>query len=156
MTDMASSVTNSSQDTWQVWFDGAAYPNPGKIGIGVVMLSPDGKQSEKCLLMPCSGCNNEAELHALSAAFAFAYEAGARCVIVRGDSDMAIRHVLGTDSTEIQRFAPLIAQAREWLGRFETAHLQWIPGHRNQQADRCSRTALGLSPRDYKPVYNGI
>ena len=132
---------------WQAWFDGTACPNPGRIGIGVVLISPGGNRTEKCAPVLCGGCNNEAELHAMNAALALAHREGAKRIILRGDSDMAIRHVLGMDHTEIPRFIPLIAQAQEWLLCFDEARLQWIPGHRNQEADCCSRAALGLSPR---------
>ena len=36
-------------DFWQVWFDGSALPNPGKIGIGAVLIAPDGRSEEKSL-----------------------------------------------------------------------------------------------------------
>ena len=41
--------------------------NPGKIGIGVLLVAPDGRREEKSFLLNCTGCNNEAELHALGA-----------------------------------------------------------------------------------------
>ncbi|MDP2822576.1 MAG: hypothetical protein Q8O52_07845 [Sulfuritalea sp.] len=46
---------------WQAWFDGAALPNPGKIGVGVILISPAGLRSEKAALTGCSGCSNEAD-----------------------------------------------------------------------------------------------
>ena len=88
-------------------------PNPGKIGIGVLLLAPDGRREEKSVLLNISGCNNEAELHALCAALELAATAGARQLVLRGDSDVA---------------------------------LIWIPRHRNGDADRLSRQALGLPP----------
>ena len=27
---------------WRGWFDGSAHPNPGKLGIGALLLGPDG------------------------------------------------------------------------------------------------------------------
>lgn len=140
----------SQEDYWQGWFDGTACPNPGKIGVGAIVLSPQGNRIEKFDPVAFSGCNNEAELRALTAALILAHDAGARHLVLRGDSDMAIRHVLGTDSTRIARFAPLIAEARAWLRCFEDVQLQWIPCHRNQEADRCSRDALGLPERSPK------
>ena len=145
-------AAESREGYWQGWFDGAACPNPGKIGIGAIVLSPHGNRIEISDAVAVGGCNNEAELRALIAALMLAHGAGARRLILRGDSDMAIRHVLGTDSTRLARFVPLIAEARAWVCRFEDVQLQWIPGHRNQEADRCSRGALGLPDRPGKPA----
>ena len=114
------------------------------MGIGVVLMSPDGVRSDKSALTGCSGCNNEAELHALGAALEMACQAGARRLVVRGDSDVAIRYVRGPDSTQIARLVVLVARTREWLQRFESVQLVWVPRHRNVEADRLSRQALGL------------
>ena len=132
------------ENYWQAWFDGSALPNPGKIGIGVMLLSPGGVRSEKSEPTGCSGCNNEAELHALGAALEMAGQAGARRLVLRGDSDVALRYVRGSESTQIARLQLLIADARESMGCFEDVQLIWIPRHRNVEADRLSRQALGL------------
>ena len=129
-------------------------PNPGKIAVGVVLVSPDGVRSEKSALAGCSGCNNEAELHALCAALEMAAAAGARRLVLRGDGDVALRYVRGPESTQIARLLPLIADAREWMGRFEDVQLVWVPRHRNAEADRLSRQALGL-PLSSAPVARG-
>ena len=137
---------------WQAWFDGAALPNPGKIGVGALVLSPDGERFEKSALAGCNGCSNEAELHALCAALELAHGAGARRLVVRGDSDIALRYVAGSDSTKIVRLVTLVARARDWLQRFEDVQLIWVPRHRNAEADRFSRQALGLPHKPSSPA----
>jgi ribonuclease HI len=129
-------------------------PNPGKIGIGILLLAPDGRRSEKSRLLTVSGCNNESELHALCAALELAAAAGARRLLLRGDSDVALRYVRGPDSTQIDRLLVLVAEARESLRRFDEVQLVWIPRHRNTEADRLSRQALGLPPTP-APVTRG-
>jgi ribonuclease HI len=121
-------------------------PNPGKIGIGILLLAPDGQRSEESWLLTVSGCNNEAELHALRAALEMAAKAGARKLVLRGDGDVALRYVRGPESTQIARLQILVAGAREALRRFEDVQLVWVPRHRNIEADRLSRQALGLPP----------
>lgn len=139
-------------DYWRAWFDGAALPNPGKIGIGALVISPAGARFEKSALAGCNGCSNEAELHALCAALELAHGAGAKRLVVRGDSDIALRYVAGPDSTQILRLVMLVAHARDWLRRFDDVQLLWVPRHRNAEADRFSRQALGLPDKPPVPV----
>jgi ribonuclease HI len=129
-------------------------PNPGKIGVGVLLVAPDGQRSEKSLLLTVAGCNNEAELHALLAALEIATSAGARRLVLRGDSDVAIRYVRGPDNTQIARLCLLVAAARDAMRPFDEVQLLWIPRHRNRDADRLSRQALGLPPSPV-PVAHG-
>ncbi len=107
-------------------------------------MSPTGIRSEKSVLIGGSGCNNEAELHALCLALEIAFSEGARRLLLRGDSDVAVRYVRGPESTQIARLVILVAQARERIRGFEDVELLWVPRHRNVEADRLSRQALGL------------
>lgn len=152
----AVSLSNREPPCWQAWFDGAALPNPGRIALGVVLISPDGHRLEKSALAGATGCNNEAELLALCAALELAHGAGARRLEVHGDSDFAVRHVAGLDATAVPRLTSLIERARQWLPRFEAMRLVWIPRHRNGEANRLCRLALGLpdepaAPRGGRP-----
>jgi len=88
-------------------------------------------------------------LHALCLALEIALEAGARRLLLHCDSDVAVRYVRGPESTQIARLVALVEQARERIRSFEDVLLIWVPRHRNVDADRLSRRALGLpeSPR---------
>lgn len=132
---------------WQGWFDGSARPNPGEIGIGVVLLAPDARRYEKSERLSGRGCNNEAELQALCALLELACAAGARRLLVRGDSAVAIAYVNGPAATAIEPLLTQVTRAREWIMRFDDVRLSWIPQQRNEQADRLSRQALGLPER---------
>ncbi|MDD3352918.1 ribonuclease HI family protein [Zoogloea sp.] len=128
---------------WQIWFDGCAHPNPGRLGLGVVLIGPAGERLESSTLGG-SGCNNEAEMLALARALEMARTAGARQLHIRGDSDFAVRHVRGEHITRLPHLKTLIARVQDSLAAFEHARLEWIPRHRNPDADRLSRAALGL------------
>lgn len=111
--------------------------------------------AEKSALTGHSGCNNEAELAALCTALDMAFEAGAQRLQLRGDSDVAIRYISGPDSTQISRLVVLVAQARQGLQRFDEVQLIWVPRHRNLDADRLSRQALGLPAMAAKAAKSG-
>ncbi|MBS0345544.1 MAG: ribonuclease HI family protein [Proteobacteria bacterium] len=129
---------------WQIWFDGSAYPNPGRLGLGAVLRGPDGQYIELSTIGPGNGCNNEAELLALEQALRLAGEAGAAHLRVRGDSDFVVRHLNGEARTDIARLHGIIERLRTELDAFVSVRLEWVPRHRNLDADRLSRAALGL------------
>ena len=128
---------------WLAWFDGAAAPNPGRLGLGALLVGPDGKRLEHSSLAG-HGCNNEAELLALCQVLEMAYQAGVRRLTVRGDSDFVVRHVQGLAHTAVPRLLDLLQRVATSLLRFDAVDLQWVPRHRNGDADQLSRQALGL------------
>ena len=137
-------MPRQSRREWHIWFDGSACPNPGRIGLGVFVLGPEGQQREYSGLAAQGGCNNEAELLALGKALEIARESGARHILLLGDSDFVVRHVNGLDSTAAVRLRDLILHTRQLMTGFAACRLAWIPRHRNRAADRLSRAALGL------------
>ena len=110
----------------------------------MVLVAPDGTRSENSSLTGGHGCNNEAELHALCAALELAATAGARRLRLHSDSDVALRYVREPAATWIERLSLLGRRAGELLLPFAEVALVWIPRHRNVEADRLSRQALGL------------
>lgn len=133
-------------DCWQLWFDGAAAPNPGPMGLGGLLLSPAGERLELSRRAGASGCNNEAELLALGQVLDMAYAAGARRLTIRGDSDFAVQHLQGGAHTAVPRLVALLQRLSVSLGRFDGGvEFFWVPRHRNGEADRLSRLALGLN-----------
>lgn len=112
-----------------------------------MLQSPEGEHRETSLPTGLNGCNNEAELLALCMALDLARAAGACHLLLCGDSAVAIRYVAGNDETRIARLQALIARARAALAGFAEARLLWVPRHRNRDADRLARQALGLAPK---------
>jgi ribonuclease HI len=117
------------------------------MGIGCVLLSPDGACHERSFVARESGCNNEAELYALCAVLELAHEQGARQLQVYGDSDVAVKYATGIGSTEIGRLLTLVQRSQDLLTTFDEVCLSWVPRHRNTAADQLSRRALGLAPK---------
>lgn len=129
---------------WQAWCDGTAAPNPGKLAVGVVIAPPDSVCHEVSLALGSSGCNNEAELRAIATALQLAQQAGAEHLQLHSDSRFAVDCINGLDSTEVPRLAMLLASIADQLACFKSVELRWLPRHRNTQADRLARSALGL------------
>ena len=142
---------SAPETDWEIRVDGTAAPNPGRIGIGIVLVSPDGAVQEVSRALGHSGCNNEAEVRAVAAALALAAAAGARRPSIRSDSRFAVDCLNGADTTDVPRLATLLAETRAAMASFEAVHLAWFPSRRNADADRLARAALGLPARPDTP-----
>lgn len=129
-----------------IHIDGSALPNPGPMSLGAVLRLPDGTRHTLSQRTGRSGCNNEAELLALLAALRQARALGERHVTLRTDSRVLVEQLgeAGPRPTRpIARLEPLFAQARGLMREFEAFELQWIPRHRNPEADALARAAHG-------------
>jgi len=139
-------------DGWRGWFDGSAHPNPGRIGIGALLCGPAGERIE---ISRRAGYGNsgEAEYLALGALLEAAAHAGARDLLLHGDSQVVINDVNldahkvaaggGAKGLDAHR-----ARVRELMALLGTVTVKWVPRHRNGDADRLSQRAIAMSPPD--------
>ena len=125
-------------------------PNPGRMGLGVVLTAPDGTRHTLSAPAEGRGCNNEAELRALMAALLEAKQRGAGELLVHCDNSVVVEQLAGTAVQPFLRLAPLFAEVRAMLRSFPVARLVWIPRHRNREADSLARAAVGLPPKPPK------
>ena len=129
---------------WQGWFDGAAEPsNPGQRAIGVVLVAPDGAKVTHCERIGY-GTNNEAEYAALVDLLQRALQAGARRLVVRGDSQLVIEQVSGRWQVRSPGLLDLCAKVRRLAMRFERVQFIWVRRHLNTEADALSKAAYKL------------
>ena len=128
---------------WHAWFDGSAHPNPGKIGIGGVLESPDG-DVVKISALAGHGDSCEAEYLALIAVLEAALlrtPTPARLVI-HGDSQVVIEDVLRDEASGAPVLSSYARQARHLIAQLADVRLQWIPRARNAAADALSQHAI--------------
>jgi ribonuclease HI len=132
---------------WILHCDGSAVPNPGRMGLGAVLVAPDGTRHVLSAATDTRGCNNEAEARALMLALRDAQARGARAVQIYSDSSLLVAQ-LGTAGTPpVLRLAALYEEVAALLASFAQSSLHWIPRHRNGEADALARAALGLAPK---------
>ncbi len=144
---------------WTIHCDGSALPNPGRMGLGVVITEPDGTRHELSVATHAIGCNNEAELKALMHGLEAAKALGAACARAYSDNSVLVEQLGAKTSTAakasttlkpmkpIARLASLFDDARTLLDSFDSVSVDWIPRHRNAQADALARSAVGLAPK---------
>jgi len=132
---------------WTVYCDGSAMPNPGRMGAGAVITAPDGTRHTVSLASHAIGCNNEAELRALTIALEELKARGATSVLAYTDNSILVEQLGEPGAKPIARLARLFDDARALLGSFEEASLRWVPRHRNHEADALARASLGFAPK---------
>jgi len=134
-------VRASSQAAWRAWFDGSARPNPGRCGLGGVLLGPDGQRVELSL-DGGDGNSSEAEYAALIAVLRAAVDHGARDLAVMGDSQVVIDDVNAPDCAASALLRTQREAARALLAHLPGTTLRWIPRHKNLEADALSQRAV--------------
>lgn len=130
-----------SADSWQAWFDGACHPNPGKMGIGVLLRSPFGSDTEISLMVG-AGDSSEAEYRALIALLQAANAAQVQKLVIFGDSRVVIDDVQKNEIKGSQILRPLREQAQLLLATLADVSWHWIPRKRNAAADALSQAAI--------------
>jgi ribonuclease HI len=128
---------------WRGWFDGSAHPNPGKLGIGALLLGPNGERIE--VSEPAGyGSSSDAEYAALTALLQAAL--GVRPppvqLLLYGDSQVVINDVLGATPVGAKGLEMHRATVVALLEQFTEVSLRWLPRHRNGEADRLSQLAI--------------
>lgn len=144
-------ATHPADDaTWVAHCDGGAWPNPGTMALGAVLTSPNGEVHHLSQRLSGSGCNNEAEWRATVAVLGLALRHGASNLRLHTDSTQVRDHLSQADAPALPPALQTWAdEARAQAARLTHFSVQWVPRHRNAQADALAREALGLPP---KPV----
>ncbi len=132
---------------WRLHIDGGAAPNPGRMAVGAWLCGPDGQVHTLSMMLPGTGCNNEAELRALMEALPWAAARGAIHLQVCTDSTVLVALLAPSGARTVPRLQALAQAAQQLMVLHGVQGLQWVPRHRNAQADALARSALGLPPK---------
>jgi ribonuclease HI len=140
-------VIDATATPWRAWFDGSAHPNPGRCGIGALLLGPGGEQVE---IAQAAGYGNssEAEYRALVALLEAAVAAGAHGLTIYGDSRVVIDDVQLAPHRAAPSLHTLHAAANTLLAQLPGTRLRWIPRHKNTAADALSQRGSLLPHKD--------
>lgn len=125
--------------TWLVFIDGSALPNPGRLSIGGIAYAPDGEVDCFSLRLAHIGCNNEAEALAAIHTLEWLADKAARHVLIHTDNSILAEQLSLATPKRIERLHAFYDKARMLTAGFETAQVKWIPRHRNAIADALAR-----------------
>jgi len=140
---LARRAVPAAPDQWRGWFDGSATPNPGRIGIGALLLGPAGERIE-ISRRAGDGSSGDAEYLALIALLEAAVAQGVTELVAYGDSQVVVHDVLITAGAGAKGLEHHRAAAMALIGQMGDVALRWLPRHRNGAADALSQRALGF------------
>lgn len=126
----------------QLFFDGAAIPNPGRMGIGAVLIKDGKKLSSLSEKLHGIGTNNIAEYSALMAGIKMARERGFSELVIRGDSKLVINQVNGRWKVRNAKLKKLHYNIMIELKGLSGYEIKWVPREKNSIADSLSKKAL--------------
>jgi len=125
-------------------FDGCCVPNPGEMGIGVVVYNESNdliiELSENCGF----GTNNQAEYNALIMGLEELLKIYNGHLKVQGDSELVIKQMRGEWGTKNKNLIPLNNRANYFESQFQHVEYELIPRIENKEADILSAKALGI------------
>src|SRR4051794_18304644 len=135
-------MANVTDELFTLEFDGGSRGNPGPAGIGVVVRAADGTPVVTLGRFVGRATNNVAEYRALITAMDEALKLGVKRVVIRGDSELVVRQMLGQYRVKHPDLKPLYEEAQDRLAQFDEAKIEHNLRHKNALADRLANLAM--------------
>ena len=124
------------------YIDGGARGNPGPAGYGVRIESPDGALIEELHAPLGIATNNVAEYNGLLAALRWAVAHGVDNLLIRSDSELLVKQMLGAYKVRHPGLQPLAARARLLAQQLGGVKFEHVRREHNTEADRLSNIAM--------------
>lgn len=125
--------------------DGASRGNPGPSSFGYVILEHGTPVAERGARLP-NGTNNTAEYEGLIHGLRHCKELGANSVLVKSDSQLLVRQMLGQYKVKTPHILALVKRAKDLMGAFDRVEFEHIPREQNTLADKLANHALDHTP----------
>ena len=122
--------------------DGAARGNPGPAAYGVIFTDAKGKVLKTLAEKIGKATNNVAEYRALIAALTYAKEQGWKALVVKTDSQLMARKILGEYKVKHADMKPLYAQAKDLIAALDYFRITDVPRSQTADADALANAAL--------------
>lgn len=129
-------------ETWTVNTDGGSRGNPGPAGVGIVVRDPSGEVVARGGSFLGSATNNVAEYEAMLWGMRAARALGARTLLVRMDSELIVKQMLGQYRVKNEGLKPLFLRAQELRRTFERVEFLHVRREANVEADALANEAM--------------
>jgi ribonuclease HI len=130
------------KDLITIEFDGGSRGNPGPAGIGVVLRAKDRTPLVTLGRFIGRATNNVAEYRALITGLEKARELGAKKILIRGDSELVIKQMLGEYRVKNADLRDLYDEAQFLYHQFDEARIEHNYRDKNELADRLANLAM--------------
>jgi ribonuclease HI len=131
----------NSEESVEIYIDGAARGNPGESGIGVLIKDETGKTSEIKKYLG-TRTNNQAEYTALITALESSNEHRGKKINIYTDSLLLANQMNGLWKVKHPEISVLNKKAKELLKNFKEVTIRHIPRELNGEADRLANLAI--------------
>jgi ribonuclease HI len=134
---------------WTLYFDGSARQQVG--GAGVILIDPSEDQVKYMVHLEFKATNNMAEYEALIFGLSMTLSLGIRQLLVKGDSQLIIKHMRGECSCNEPRLVAYLLHVRKLEKDFTALELQHVP-----RADNSAADDLSMKASTWAPVPEGV
>lgn len=132
---------------FKLFFDGAANPNPGTMGVGASLIDQNDNEIDSVSLNCGTGTNNQAEYMALVEGVKLLKRNNVSSVLIVGDSRLVINQMTGVWNCNDTKLRELKKQALLHLDGCEVEY-RWVRRNQNERADELSKQGLEKSVSD--------
>lgn len=122
--------------------DGASRGNPGKGACAVIIYDADGEELLRRSRALGVVTNNVAEYHGVLLALELAEQLAAKKLVLKLDSELAVRQLNGRYKVKNDTLKPLFRQAQARLARFEQVEVVHVPRTETKEADKLANAEL--------------
>jgi ribonuclease HI len=134
------------EKTIRIWIDGGSSGNPGKGAIAFI-IEWDDKRKISAMTLGREVTNNEAEYEALLASLGWIcgchiIEPSQYHLVVYSDSQLVVNQVNGIWQVEKKDFKEWLEELRNFLSRFKSWEIKWIPKKENRICDSLVKLVL--------------
>lgn len=126
---------------WKLFADGASKGNPGRAGIGAVLIDPDGRTVAYVSEPIGIATNNTAEYKALIRGMELALKVGAEYLQVYLDSELLVKQLTGQYKVRAPHLLPLYREVCRLQSQFRAVVYQHAPRYANVDADKLASRA---------------
>lgn len=132
--------------------DGGARGNPGPAGAGIVLTAEDGEtRLFEAGYFLGKATNNVAEYTALLRGLDAAVTLGYDAVLLRCDSELMVKQIMGQYRVKAAHLKPLYAEAMDKLDQLASWEVGHVYREQNQRADHLANRAMDAQ-RDVIPT----
>jgi ribonuclease HI len=129
---------------WTLFFDGSSHKKGARAG--VLLLTNDGEQFKYMMHLDLKATNNMLEYEALIFRLSTTQSPGVRQLLVKGDSQLIIKQIMGECSYNDPQLAAYLLHAQKLEKDFEVLDLQHVPRANNVVTDELSMKASMWAP----------